>query len=288
MAKNFNNISDNLIDDNDLLRLDIHILVPGYLKKERPYFTDITTKNNNEENEDAKEPEVSNFEEEKKKQRTLWKKKRDMQATARLAIARLSSSLAELSLMHYLFALYRLSSPMCVFSALMPMPGLSASSISSLFTVSVFESYTTVSVPATAVSMFRSPAAVLVLGLSAFFVSAMPMSGFSTTVLVPGLFASFVSIMLLFGFSATILIPSSFLAFSYTMPVFGSSTTMPIPNLSTSFLPFIPVFRSSATVPIFGLSAFSALAVYILRSSTAMLMPGLSTLLVSMSVMPMP
>lgn len=92
MAKNFNDISDDLIDDGDLLRLDLHISAPGYLEEGGSRFTEVATEDDDEENEDAEEPEVSDSEAEKKKQRTLRKEKRDARAAARLAAARPSAT----------------------------------------------------------------------------------------------------------------------------------------------------------------------------------------------------
>lgn len=46
-AKNFDGISNKLIANRDLLKLDIHILTLDYSKEKRPYFIKIM-KNNNE------------------------------------------------------------------------------------------------------------------------------------------------------------------------------------------------------------------------------------------------
>lgn len=53
LAKNFNSTSANLIINEVLLRLGIHILAMGYLKKKALYFTKVT-KNNKEINKKVK------------------------------------------------------------------------------------------------------------------------------------------------------------------------------------------------------------------------------------------
>lgn len=45
-AKNFNIISDKLIANRDLSRLDIYILASNDLEKKKPYFIKITEDNN--------------------------------------------------------------------------------------------------------------------------------------------------------------------------------------------------------------------------------------------------
>lgn len=70
MAKNYNEISNNCIDDTKLLRLNLHILVLGCLKKGDIYFTKVKTNNNkvDEKNEDDQVTAiVSDLEEEKNK-----------------------------------------------------------------------------------------------------------------------------------------------------------------------------------------------------------------------------
>lgn len=67
MAKNFNGVSTELIDNKTLLRLNIYILATKYLEKKASYFTKAT-KDNKKANEDSKEVEmVSNSEKEIKK-----------------------------------------------------------------------------------------------------------------------------------------------------------------------------------------------------------------------------
>lgn len=60
LSKNFDDISDELIANKDLLRLNIHISMPGYLKERRPCFIKITEDNNKKPDQNAKkEPIVS-------------------------------------------------------------------------------------------------------------------------------------------------------------------------------------------------------------------------------------
>ena len=81
LAKNFDGISNELIADGDLSKLDIHILALGYLEKGRSRFIEVTEDDNKELDKDAKkEPMVSDWEEEDIKKRTRQKEKRDAQA----------------------------------------------------------------------------------------------------------------------------------------------------------------------------------------------------------------
>lgn len=41
LAKNFDSVSNELIVDEDLSRLDIYISAPGYLEEERPHFIKV-------------------------------------------------------------------------------------------------------------------------------------------------------------------------------------------------------------------------------------------------------
>ena len=67
LAKSYNDISNELIDDTKLLRLNLHILALGYLEEGASHFTKLPTKDKGEEEDDQTEPQVSNLEEEKNK-----------------------------------------------------------------------------------------------------------------------------------------------------------------------------------------------------------------------------
>lgn len=59
--KNFDSISNKLIADRNLLRLDICILAPSYLEEKRACFIKIMENNNKESDQNAKKkPIVSN------------------------------------------------------------------------------------------------------------------------------------------------------------------------------------------------------------------------------------
>lgn len=78
LAKNFNDVSNELITDADLSKLDIHISVPGYLKEGKPYFVGVIEDENKESDQDAKEkPMVSDSKEENIKKKGSIQKKRD-------------------------------------------------------------------------------------------------------------------------------------------------------------------------------------------------------------------
>ena len=90
LAKNLDGVSAELIEDEALLRLDMHISATGYLEKGAPRFTEVT--GDEEMIEDGGEAEtVSDSEEENKKKRALRKEKRDARALT-LAAARPSAS----------------------------------------------------------------------------------------------------------------------------------------------------------------------------------------------------
>ena len=101
LAKNFIDISDTLINDADLSKLDLYILGPGYLKERIFCFTKVITKDKVQGT--AEEPKVSDSKEKKKSRATLQKEKRDTLAVA------------------YLFA-----DRFCRFSAIGPVSGLSS------------------------------------------------------------------------------------------------------------------------------------------------------------------
>ncbi len=78
LGKNFDDISDNHIDNKELARLEFHILGVGYLEKGLSRFTKISIKDNNVFGADAKELEpISNFEKEKKNKKNLRKEQKD-------------------------------------------------------------------------------------------------------------------------------------------------------------------------------------------------------------------
>ena len=65
MAKSYNNISNELINDAKLLRLNLHILALGYLEKEVSHFIELSTKDKDKEEDDQLEPQISNLKKEK-------------------------------------------------------------------------------------------------------------------------------------------------------------------------------------------------------------------------------
>lgn len=68
LAKNFTNINDAYINNEELARLELYILNISYLEEGLSYFTEVSIEDNNEDEKDAKELEpVSDSKEEKKK-----------------------------------------------------------------------------------------------------------------------------------------------------------------------------------------------------------------------------
>lgn len=65
MAKKFKDISNDLINDTEFSKLDLHISGLGYLKEEISRFKEVIIEN--EIQEIAEKPKVSNFEEKKKR-----------------------------------------------------------------------------------------------------------------------------------------------------------------------------------------------------------------------------
>lgn len=64
LAKNYNNISDELIDKTKLSRLNFSILALRYLEKRVSCFIELATKNKDkEENEDDQKPSIFDLEE---------------------------------------------------------------------------------------------------------------------------------------------------------------------------------------------------------------------------------
>lgn len=72
MDKIFNDFSNDLINNKELAKLELHILAVGYLEEDLSHFTEELTKDNNEDKTDAKEPEVFDSKKEKEKE-NLWK-----------------------------------------------------------------------------------------------------------------------------------------------------------------------------------------------------------------------
>ncbi len=83
-------LSLTLINDNNLLRLDLYILGPNYLKKKTSRFVEVITED--EVQEIVEKTKVSNFEEEKKKRVTLKNEKKDIWMAARLFAGRFCES----------------------------------------------------------------------------------------------------------------------------------------------------------------------------------------------------
>ncbi len=87
LAKNFDQVSNELIAEADLLRLDIYISAPGYLEEGRPRFTEVMEEYKEESNRDDAEEEPTDSEEEAIKKKAQCKEKRDAR-TASLAVPR--------------------------------------------------------------------------------------------------------------------------------------------------------------------------------------------------------
>lgn len=67
MAKNFNDISNNHIDNEKLKWLELHILGVDYLEESLSYYTKILIEDNNKVEADTKKLEsISNFKKKKK------------------------------------------------------------------------------------------------------------------------------------------------------------------------------------------------------------------------------
>ena len=81
MTIHFKNINNNLIDDNNLLKLNLHILALDYVKEKISRFTKVAMEDKNEEKQNTK-LQISNSKEEKIKQRVLQKKKKNVLASA--------------------------------------------------------------------------------------------------------------------------------------------------------------------------------------------------------------
>ncbi len=69
LAKNFDQVSNELIAEKDLLRLDVHISAPGYLEEEKPCFTKVTEEYKEKSNRDNAEEKPTNLEEKAIKKR---------------------------------------------------------------------------------------------------------------------------------------------------------------------------------------------------------------------------
>ena len=74
LAKNLDGVSAELIEDEALLRLDMHISATGYLEKEAPRFTEVT--GDEEMIEDGGEAETVSDSEEENKKKGLYVKRR--------------------------------------------------------------------------------------------------------------------------------------------------------------------------------------------------------------------
>lgn len=76
MVKIFNDISDAHIDNEELARLKVYILVASYLKESLSRFIQVLIKNNNQnEDEVVEKPEVFNSKQEKKNRNIRRKSK---------------------------------------------------------------------------------------------------------------------------------------------------------------------------------------------------------------------
>ncbi len=82
LAKNFDQVSNELITEADLLRLDVHISAPGYLEERRLRFTEVPEQYKEESNKDDVEKEPTDSEEEVIKKKAQRKKKRDARTTS--------------------------------------------------------------------------------------------------------------------------------------------------------------------------------------------------------------
>ncbi len=71
LSKNFTNINNTYINDKELTKLKLHILVTGYLEESFSRFTKVSTKDNNKVEVEAQELEpVSDFKREKKNKKS--------------------------------------------------------------------------------------------------------------------------------------------------------------------------------------------------------------------------
>ena len=91
LAKSYNDISNELIDNAKLLWLNLYILALKYLEKGASRFTELLIEDEGEEKDDQAELQVFNLKEEKNKQKTIWKEKRKSRVTACLTIFCLSA-----------------------------------------------------------------------------------------------------------------------------------------------------------------------------------------------------
>ena len=74
LAKNLDGVSAELIEDETLLRLDMHISATGYLEKGAPCFTEVTGEE--EMVEDGREVETVSDSKEENKKKGLYVKRR--------------------------------------------------------------------------------------------------------------------------------------------------------------------------------------------------------------------
>ena len=221
-------ISDTLIDDANLSKLDLRISKLDYLEEKVSRFTEVITKDKVQKI--AEEPKVSNFEKKKKRQATLRKEKRDAWAAASLSAGYFCRT-STTGPMSGLFALFTSALSSSTKSTL-PVPHLSALSACTWFAGST----------------------VLVLYLSALSTFA----GFAGSAgLVSGLSASSTSDPFASALSASV---------GSIIPVPGSSTpstsVLSVSAPSASLGSAVSMFGlSTSTLPVFGLSAFFELVI---------------------------
>ncbi len=84
MARNFDVLSDDYIDDQQLTWLELHILGASYLEEGLSCFTEVLIEDDNEIEADAEKQAVSNFEKENKIKKNLRKEQRDARIAKRL------------------------------------------------------------------------------------------------------------------------------------------------------------------------------------------------------------
>lgn len=242
MAKNFIDISDTLINDANLSRLDLHILGLGYLQEGVSRFMEVITED--EVQEIAKKPEVFDSKEEKKRQMTLWKEKKDTKAAACLSTGRLRRSSAARPVSGLSIPSAFALSGSAEFVMLVP--------CSSTLPASVRFAGSAIPVPrlsALSISAKSAGSASLMFGLSAPLVSAPSASA-------PPASAPFASALSAFAPSTSALSTST----GFTVSVPGSAA--PFASILSVSAPF--TFAGFA-MPVSGLSASTAL---MFRSST--------------------
>ena len=220
LAKHFNGVNAEIIFNEALLRLGIHILATEYLEKRALWFIKVI-KDNKEINEKAKT--VSNLKEEVKTTWVFYKEKKDawgLLLTAACASAPLSTFIPEfLALSASGFPVLGFFAPPLAFMSTVPMPGSSTPSSAALIPVHVLSSFP---------SQFVVP------------VPALSTPPFLSIVLMPRLFAPlFLSAMLMFEWYAT---PSLFFMLVPGSSALPSPFVVPMP-----YRPLFPIWFSSQT-----------------------------------------